>query len=63
MVDDGMGPGDPAAVTPGHGLVGMRERAAGLGGSLQAGPGAAGGFRVHALLPRQDAERRVGGGR
>ena len=63
VLDDGMGPGDPAAVTPGHGLVGMRERAAELGGSLQAGPGPAGGFRVHALLPWQEAERPVGGTR
>ena len=63
VLDDGMGPGDPAAVTPGHGLLGMRERAAELGGSLLAGPGPAGGFRVHARLPLQEAERRVGGGR
>jgi signal transduction histidine kinase len=35
----------------GHGLVGMRERAALLGGSLHAGPTAAGGFRVAAALP------------
>ncbi|MFJ7280554.1 sensor histidine kinase [Kitasatospora sp. NPDC098663] len=35
----------------GHGLVGMRERAAMCGGTLSAGPLAAGGFRVHARLP------------
>ncbi|MEV0193675.1 sensor histidine kinase [Kitasatospora purpeofusca] len=35
----------------GHGLVGMRERAAVCGGTLSAGPLAAGGFRVHARLP------------
>ena len=35
----------------GHGLVGMRERAAMLGGSLDAGPTADGGFRVTAVLP------------
>jgi signal transduction histidine kinase len=35
----------------GHGLTGMRERAAALGGSLQAGPTPEGGFRVHATLP------------
>jgi signal transduction histidine kinase len=35
----------------GHGLIGMRERAAALGGTLQAGPGPAGGYRVEALLP------------
>lgn len=35
----------------GHGLVGMRERAQLFGGSLEAGPTAEGGFRVHAVLP------------
>ena len=35
----------------GHGLVGMRERATMLGGSLDAGPAADGGFRVTAVLP------------
>ena len=35
----------------GHGLVGMRERVAMLGGSLKAGPRANGGFRVSASLP------------
>jgi signal transduction histidine kinase len=35
----------------GHGLVGMRERVALLGGSLEAGPEADGGFTVRAVLP------------
>jgi signal transduction histidine kinase len=35
----------------GHGLVGMRERVALLGGSLTAGPVADGGFVVAAVLP------------
>jgi signal transduction histidine kinase len=35
----------------GHGLVGMRERAAMLGGSLEAGPASDGGFQVSAVLP------------
>jgi signal transduction histidine kinase len=35
----------------GHGIVGMRERAAALGGSLCAGPRSGGGFRVLAELP------------
>ncbi|MFJ9434271.1 sensor histidine kinase [Streptomyces sp. NPDC101490] len=35
----------------GHGLMGMRERAAMCGGTLSAGHLATGGFRVHARLP------------
>lgn len=35
----------------GHGLIGMRERAASAGGTLSAGPAAAGGYRVTATLP------------
>jgi signal transduction histidine kinase len=36
---------------PGHGLIGMRERVALLGGSLSAGPAPDGGFVVSAVLP------------
>jgi signal transduction histidine kinase len=39
-----------------HGLVGMRERATMLGGSLDAGPTADGGFRVAAVLPVRHPE-------
>jgi signal transduction histidine kinase len=39
------------SVGGGNGLPGMRERAAALGGDLQAGPGPAGGFVVRATLP------------
>jgi signal transduction histidine kinase len=35
----------------GHGIVGMRERAATTGGTLQAGPASGGGFTVTATLP------------
>nr|WP_167392616.1 histidine kinase [Streptomyces pactum] len=51
VTDDGTGP-DPHG-TPGFGLVGMRERARSVGGTLDAGPrdGGAGGFEVTAVLP------------
>jgi signal transduction histidine kinase len=35
----------------GNGIAGMRARAAALGGTLSAGPGDGGGFRVEAVLP------------
>src|SRR5581483_6020028 len=35
----------------GHGLLGMRERAVAVGGSLQTGPAPGGGFRIEAELP------------
>ncbi|MEU4603827.1 histidine kinase [Kribbella sp. NPDC023972] len=35
----------------GHGLLGMRERVAAVGGELRAGPEPGGGFGVHAVLP------------
>jgi signal transduction histidine kinase len=40
----------------GHGLVGMRERATMLGGSLDAGPTGDRGFRVAAVLPVRHPE-------
>jgi signal transduction histidine kinase len=39
------------AIRPGHGLSGMRERVAILGGSISAGPNEVGGFAVSAVLP------------
>jgi signal transduction histidine kinase len=51
QVDDD-GPAAPGGETGGgNGLLGMRERAAALGGSVQAGPRPDGGFRVTAHLP------------
>ncbi|UZN02817.1 sensor histidine kinase [Cellulomonas sp. S1-8] len=44
--------GTPASRGEGYGLVGMRERAALLGGSCTAGVGPAGGWVVAATLPR-----------
>jgi signal transduction histidine kinase len=44
--------GGTVADRGGHGIIGMRERAAMLGGTLFAGP-ADGGFRVTAVLPVQ----------
>jgi signal transduction histidine kinase len=50
------GPGVPSAPAgdargPGHGLAGMHERVAMLGGSLSAGPVGDGWFVVSAVLP------------
>jgi signal transduction histidine kinase len=61
--DTGRGAPSPAAKDvsgdqphTGHGLVGMRERAATVGGTLRAGPASAGGFSVNAALPFGHAE-------
>jgi signal transduction histidine kinase len=53
IVDDGTARAPGAAVTSGtrHGIVGMRERARLLGGTLDAGPLPQGGFQVRAHLP------------
>jgi signal transduction histidine kinase len=48
--DDGLGAA-AANGSPGHGLAGMRERAATVGGELVAGPGSHGGYCVRAHLP------------
>jgi signal transduction histidine kinase len=51
VVDDGLGVAAAAPLNGGHGIVGMRERAATVGGIVSAGPKPGGGFRVHAHLP------------
>jgi signal transduction histidine kinase len=48
VVDDGRA---GSANGDGHGLIGMRERAAAFGGTLTAAPRPDGGFAVHATLP------------
>jgi len=42
---------DPGSAAAGHGLRGMRERAAAAGGTIEIGPLPEGGFRVAATLP------------
>jgi signal transduction histidine kinase len=51
--DDGQGP--PRAWSEGNGLIGMRERATMVGGTLRVGPGEEGGFLVEAELPIERA--------
>jgi signal transduction histidine kinase len=51
VLDGGRGDSAPALPGSGHGIPGMRERAAAVGGDLHAGPAPAGGFRVYARLP------------
>ena len=56
-VDDDGALSPSGANASGYGLVGMRERAKLLGGTFHAGPGAGGGWRVEAMLPRSGVRR------
>jgi signal transduction histidine kinase len=58
VVDDGRGAlvaGRAPGAEEGNGIIGMRERAESLGGRIEAGPRAGGGFRVVAHLPVEPA--------
>ena len=57
VTDDGAAAGTLAP--GGFGLLGMRERVTVYGGTVQAGPCDAGGYRVHARLPFEAGEMAV----
>ena len=61
VVDDGDGVVAHSERSGGRGLLGMHERAELLGGTLDAGPLAGGGFRVVATIPKKasDTEKDV----
>ena len=54
IADEGTGNGAADGGGGGHGLIGMRERAALFGGTLSAGRADGGGFEVRARLPYPD---------
>ncbi|TDB91499.1 hypothetical protein E1264_01525 [Actinomadura sp. KC216] len=56
--EKGEGRNDDAEPGGGRGVEGMRSRVAEVGGTLRAGPAAAGGWSVHATLPTPTPSRR-----
>ncbi|MFC0531812.1 sensor histidine kinase [Phytohabitans kaempferiae] len=53
VTDNGAAAGDAVRGGEGHGILGMRERVAALGGTLTAGPAYGGGFTVRATIPTE----------
>jgi len=51
VADNGIGPTNNGSAGSGHGLDGMRERAALFGGKLTTEPNPGRGYRVRAELP------------
>lgn len=51
VVDDGRGAAADSPTTPGHGLLGIRERVEAFGGRIHTGPRVGGGFAVEARIP------------
>ncbi len=51
ILDDGRGPSASTGDGSGHGIIGMRERIAVLGGEFSAGPSSGGGYQVHVIIP------------
>jgi signal transduction histidine kinase len=56
VIDDGQARA-AASTSGGHGLLGMRERAAALDGTCEAGPVPGGGWRVRARIPIEQEQR------
>ncbi len=51
IVDNGRGAAADSSSTPGHGLLGIRERVEAFGGRIHTGPRVGGGFAVEARIP------------